>query len=88
MCQYQHKDNNEQSDKDVKTETDTSYWCKNCKRKFTTKGDLNINQKIHGEKEKSDNSMRTEYVSKLLIDSNCENVQIQKAVIDALCKKF
>ena len=36
LCQYKHKDNDEQNYKDVKAETEMFNWCKKCKRIFTT----------------------------------------------------
>ena len=60
MCQYKHKDDNEQNDKDVKAETGMFNLYPQCRKKLTTKGDLNNHTKIHDKEEKSDNSMRTE----------------------------
>ena len=50
-------------------------WCPKCKRKFTSKGDLTNYTQIHDKEEKSDNPMRTVYVSELLAEANCEKCE-------------
>jgi hypothetical protein len=48
---------------------------RNVKKKLTTKGDINNHLKKYNKDEKSDNSMRTDYVSELLCESNCEKCE-------------
>ena len=79
MCQYKHNnEQNEQNGNVVKTDAEILYWCTKCKRKFTTKVDLNNHRQFHDKDKKSDDSTRSDYVSQLLAEPNCENCLVDK----------